>query len=234
MEFLMKKNALRLRLVLFSAFLFLSCASSPGSGLSVTRFVEFAGRKLSGIPYRGGLTIDYGTVHYSQAFYHGWIEFTADYVEGEGIIGITQGALKRGDTLITGTEALGILRNRLDRIEALVRWMEQSGYARRFDEQAAFEEYWRPILLPETVAKKKRPAGYPAAPPAFVAAEGYRWNTAYTALLFPDTPENPENAELAKMRDSGTLLRDFEEAALWIFFQAGLQSGADRPTPDKG
>jgi hypothetical protein len=185
-----------------------------------TSLVEFAGRKLSGGSYRGGITVNdaAGKLYYSQAFYRGWLEFTADYIDGEGIIAITQGALRRDDTVIKGDEALGILRNRLDRIEALVTWMIQSEYERHFDSQKDFEAYWRAILMPETVGKKKRPTLFTAENAVYTDAEGYRWNSAYTALLFP-TDGDPQNAELAKMRDGGALLREFEEAALWIFFQ---------------
>ncbi|MDR0638475.1 MAG: hypothetical protein LBG27_06190 [Spirochaetaceae bacterium] len=207
---------------LAAMFLFYSCTS----------LVEFAGRKLSGGPYQGGVTIDEtrGLLFYSQAFYRGWIEFTADYIADEGIVAITAGALRRDDTVIKGEEALGILRNRLNRINALTEWMTSSSYARRSDTQKDFEAYWRTVLLPETVSRKKRPALFPAENTAVSGdaaapyAEGYRWNTAYTALLFPtneneENAENAENAELAKMRDSGAMLRDFDEAALWIYFQ---------------
>jgi hypothetical protein len=196
---------------------------------SCTSLVEFAGRKLSGDSYRGGITVDEaaGKLYYSQAFYRGWLEFTADYIADEGIIAITRGALRRDDTVIKGNEALDILRNRLDRIEALAVWMQQSDYARQFDSQKAFEEYWRIILLPETVSRKKRPALFAAAT-VNTPAEGYQWNTAYTALLFPlDEKEATQNAELAKMRDSGALLRDFEESVPWIYFQYETGSKAE-------
>jgi hypothetical protein len=217
MAFLTSKKITRLCAAVLFSLLFLSFSSCVS-------LVEFAGRKLSGDSYRGGITVDEaaGKLYYSQAFYRGWLEFTADYIADEGIIAITHGALKRDDTVITGTEALDILKNRLDRIEALAAWMTQSDYARQFDRQKDFEEYWRVILLPETVSRKKRPVLF-AAETATVSAEGYEWNTAYTALLFPlddkEEENSPQNAELAKMRDSGALLRDFEEAVPWIEFQ---------------
>jgi hypothetical protein len=220
MEFLMTRiTGLRFYAALLLSLPFLSFSSCVS-------LVEFAGRKLSGDSYRGGIAVDEaaGKLSYSQAFYRGWLEFTADYTADEGIVTITRGALKRDDTVITGTEALGILQNRLDRIDALAAWMAQSGYARPFVDQKDFEEYWRAILLPETVSRKKRPARF-AAEAATVPAEGYQWNTAYTAFLFPLDKEDkeggtsPQNAELAKMRDSGALLRDFEEAVPWIEFQ---------------
>jgi hypothetical protein len=204
---------------------------------SCTSLVEFAGRKLSGGPYQGGVTIDEaaGKLYYSQGFYRGWIEFTADYSVEEGIVAITSGALRRDDTVIKGDEALGILRNRLDRIRALTDWMAQSGYGRddgrqQFATQKDFESYWRAILLPETVPKKKRPALYTTENAVYLYAEGCRWNTVYTALLFPgdENTENPNNAELTKLRDSGALLRDFDEAASWIYFQYEQLTAADR------
>ncbi|MDR1468704.1 MAG: hypothetical protein LBT00_05365 [Spirochaetaceae bacterium] len=199
--------------VAFMVFLLASCTS----------LVEWTGRKLSGGPYQGGVTIDEaaGKLYYSQGFYRGWLEFTADYIAGEGIIAITEGALKREDTVIKGDEALGILQNRLDRINALTEWMAQSGYERDFAGQKDFETYWRALLLPETVSRTKRPASFPAEAATTPYVEGYRWNHAYTALLFPvdGSGGNANNAELAKMRDSGALLRDFDEAALWIYVQ---------------
>ncbi|MDR1095588.1 MAG: hypothetical protein LBL31_04310 [Spirochaetaceae bacterium] len=236
---------LRLRLRFYAAVLVsLSFLSFSLSLFSCASLVEFAGRKLSGDSYRGGIAVDEaaGKLSYSQAFYRGWLEFTADYIADEGIVTITRGALKRDDTVITGTEALGILQNRLDRIDALAAWMAQSGYARPFAGRKDFEEYWRAILLPETVSRKKRPARF-AAEAATVPAEGYQWNTAYTAFLFPLNDKNekedkeekevqeektsPQNAELAKMRDSGALLRDFEEAVPWIEFQYQTKTRTD-------
>jgi hypothetical protein len=214
MEFLMRRTTAACTIALTAVLLIFPLASCAS-------LVEFAGRKLSGGPYQGGVTIDEaaGKLSYSQAFYRGWLEFTADYSAGEGIIAITSGALRRDDTVIKGEEALGILRNRLNRIKVLTEWMAQSSYARPSATQKDFEDYWRALLLPETVPKKKRPARYSAENAALTAyTEGYRWNTAYTALLFP-TDEAPDNAELAKMRDSGALLRDFDEAVLWIYVQ---------------
>jgi hypothetical protein len=208
MEFLMPKRITRFCILLLLPL------------FSCTSLTEFAGRKLSGGNYLGGITVDEtaGKLYYSQAFYQGWLEFTADYIADEGIIAITRGALKRDDTIIKGTEAIAILKNRLDRIDALTAWMVQSDYARPFAREKDFEAYWRTILLPETVSKKKRPAFFTEKTGTVSVAEGYRWNNDYTARLFP-AAETSQNAELAKMRDSGALLRDFEEAVPWIYFQ---------------
>jgi hypothetical protein len=208
MEFLMSKMIARL------------CALFLLPIFSCTSLVEFAGRKLSGNSYQGGIVIDEaaGKLYYSLAFYRGWLEFTADYIADEGIVAINEGTLKRDDTVIRGSEAVDILRNRLDRIEALTVWMTQSDYARQFDNQKGFEDYWRTILLPETVAKKKRPVLLTTT--HISSAEGYKWNSDYTETLFP-LDESPQNAELAKLRNSGALLRDFEEAVPWIYFQYG-------------
>jgi hypothetical protein len=213
MEFLMPKRMIRFCTAALFALLFLPVSSC-------TSLVEFAGRKLSGGPYRGGITVDAaaGRLYYSQAFYQGWMEFTAEYLDGEGIITIAEGALKRDDTLIKGSEALGILKNRLDRIQALTDWMKRSGYSRQFANRQDFDEHWRPILLPETVPPKKRPVLFTTEDAVYTRTEGRRWNTAYTARLFP-IADHPLNAELARMRDSGALLRDFDEAAPWIYLQ---------------
>jgi hypothetical protein len=81
-----------------------------------------------------------------------------------------------------------------------------------FANQRAFEKYWKPILFPELVSPKKRPAAYTAGEPRFVRGEDIRWNAAYTQAVFPET--------LRPLRDSGTLLRDWEEAAAWIYLTA--------------
>ncbi|MDR0600521.1 MAG: hypothetical protein LBG84_10655 [Treponema sp.] len=173
----------------------------------------------------------------------GWNEFTLD-LSGEGSFreegnarvmklrrleaaDLSWGRLRRFDTRLSGTAALTALRNRRERIAALTEWMRNyedrpaggggngakgGGPGGGFSGQEAFEEYWRPVLFPELVKAKKRPPAYAAAagPEArWVWAEDIRWNAAYTAVLLPE--------ELRPLRDSGALLRDWEEAPGWIY-----------------
>jgi hypothetical protein len=57
------------------------------------------------------------------------------------------------------------------------------------------------------VPAKKRPPAF-AGEGEWVSAGGTRWNAAYTRSAFP--------GELWELRDSGALLRDWEEALPWI------------------
>jgi hypothetical protein len=157
----------------------------------------------------------------------GWNEFTLElsgagsFIKSEGAaalafsglpepVQISTGKIRRNETRITGNEALTSLRNRYERILALAEWMrDREGPA--FADQKAFEKWWRPILLPETVSPKKRPPEWKKAGGQWVWAEDLRWNTAYTESLFPEN--------LWPLRNSGALLRDWEETPDWIYFE---------------
>jgi hypothetical protein len=162
----------------------------------------------------------------------GWNEITVDLV-GTGIfedagsdsegktryrlvienieeIGVSSGRVRSGENRFSGGEALDILRNRKARIEALSGWMKESAAgtgALSFQSEKEFDAYWKPILLPEITAKRKRPANYAPAG-EWIRAEDIKWNAAYSAL-FPE--------DIAMLRNSGALLRDWEEALPWIY-----------------
>ncbi|MDR2553328.1 MAG: hypothetical protein LBD31_09215 [Treponema sp.] len=169
----------------------------------------------------------------------GWNEFTLDLL-GEGTIraeeghlvvrigfleaaGMSQGRIRRFDTRLSGEEALGILRNRRERIALLAAWMKEyqraeglpgpspkSGQKKnRSAGQRAFERYWKVLLFPELFPPGRRPPSYHGEGAQMVRGEGVRWNSDYTGALFPEI--------LRPLRDSGTLLRDWEEAAAWIY-----------------
>jgi hypothetical protein len=146
--------------------------------------------------------------------------------EAPELLDISSGRILRGGVKIAGDEALTALRNREERIAALVSWMasrlEGEESPPGFKDEAAFAEFWKPILFPETVPARQRPPGWAE------AAEGGRgqrqgrqrgediaWSGDYTEALFP--PGTAEN--LRPVRNSGTLLRDWEEALPWIFYQ---------------
>jgi hypothetical protein len=130
---------------------------------------------------------------------------------------ITSGRIRRKSARITGDQAVTLLRNRQERISVLAEWMhEAEGGSNQGDfvNQEEFEEYWEPILFPEVVKAKKRPpewTGETAGDAPWVRGGDVRWNTAYTGAIFPE--------ELRPVRNSGTLLRDWEEAAAWVFLQ---------------
>ena len=161
---------------------------------------------------------------------HGWNEYRLDLsgtgslvlgdttaalsiVEEIETVGISAGRIRRYDTRITGTEALTSLRNRRERLLALAEWMNspENPSAQECSSQKVFEKYWKPILFPEITAKKMRPEGWQQEGDRFVRAEDIRWNAGYTERVFPEA--------LRPIRDSGTMLRDWEEAVDWLFIE---------------
>jgi hypothetical protein len=157
----------------------------------------------------------------------GWNEFTMGLTGGGSLRGtgtgavlhlnmpvekaaITAGKIRRDNNRITGAEAIAALNNRQERVSALTEWMHTQSVPGDFEDQDAFEKYWKPILLPELVPAKKRPADWSKESAVWVTADDVRWNASYTQARFPE--------ELHRVRDSGTLLRDWEEALSWIYF----------------
>jgi hypothetical protein len=171
----------------------------------------------------------------------GWNEFSRELIGGgvfrsdgysafftlyPGVetLDISAGGIKRGMARIYGDEALPLLRHRDERIAALTLWMADylaarspaGGDAERaaagFDGSAAFAVYWRPVLVPALVPQRKRAASWTAAAgDDWQRGEDVAWNTGYTRALFPEP--------LWPVRDSGTLLRDWEEALEWVYYQ---------------
>jgi hypothetical protein len=157
---------------------------------------------------------------------HGWNEYTLGLLgTGTLVIGetavfsansdivkaeITSGRIRRYDNRITGSEAVTALRNRRERIAATVEWMnsleETKGHTLE-----NFEKHWKPLFFPETAAARKRPEGWQQKGDIYVRAEDIRWNTGYTERVFTE--------ELIPVRNSGTMLRDWEEALSWIYME---------------
>jgi hypothetical protein len=156
----------------------------------------------------------------------GWNEYTLDlsghgsFTGGENPeltinreienVQISKGRIHRFDTRITGTEALTALRNRHERIAAIVEWMISLEEQNRLTIKD-FEKYWKPFLFPELVSKKKRPALWEQEGDAHIKNEDIRWNVGYTERVFPE--------QLWPVRNSGTLLRDWEDALSWIYLE---------------
>jgi hypothetical protein len=180
--------------------------SAPGEG---------GGFYLTGLNYLGGNV-------------SGWNEFTLElsgagtFVKSEGAAAlmfsappepgqISSGKIRRDGNRIIGGEALISLRHRHERILALTEWMRGREGAPAYDNPDSFDAYWRPLLLPETVSKKKRPAEWKKENAQWVRAEDVKWNITYTESLLPEG--------LRILRDSGALLRDWEEAFQWICFE---------------
>ena len=145
---------------------------------------------------------------------------------------ISSGKTRLKSSRFTGDAALTRLRNRRERILALTEWMdEQTVFAahdsdnagtqdvpgRVFTSQKDFEAYWKPKLLPELVSRKKRPPEYSDENADWEKADSVKWNRTYSEFLFPD--EMPGADQLRELRNSGALLRDWEEALSWIYLE---------------
>jgi hypothetical protein len=126
---------------------------------------------------------------------------------------ITGGKIRLDQRRLTGEEALSSLRNRYERIKALGDWMKSQSTApfAASANREYFEKYWKPLLLPEIVRAKFRPESFKNQDGPRARAEHVSWNTGYTALLLPE--------DLAEYRNSGALLRDWEETVEWIYLE---------------
>gem|GEM_PF-754972 len=166
------------------------------------------------------------SLEYIAGNYHGWNEYRMDLF-GAGSLVITgntavlavsgkietvqisSGRIQQYDTRLTGNEALARLRDRQERISALTEWMKQLENAPKGLAQDAFESYWKPVFFPELVSKKKQPTGWKQEGDQWIWADSIRWNKSYTERVFPQL--------LREIRNTGTILRDWEEALPWIY-----------------
>jgi len=159
---------------------------------------------------------------------HGWNEFSLQLLGGGSLllnknaveiditekiecIQITKGRIHSYDTRITGDEAVTALRNRHERVLTLTEWMLSIEDTPRNQTIKDFEKYWKPFLLPEMVSSKNKPDGWRLNNDNFENADDVLWNTSFTERVFPE--------ELWSVRNSGTLLRDWEEALYLIYMQ---------------
>ena len=130
-------------------------------------------------------------------------------------IQISSGGIRLKSSRLTGTAALVALRNRRERILALTEWMNgwlnNNAKPVNIITQKEFEDYWKGRLFPELVSKKKQPIDYSTLNAEWVRADGVNWNRSYTEQVFPEG--------LWQLRNSGALLRDWEEALPWIFIE---------------
>jgi len=157
---------------------------------------------------------------------HGWNEFRMD-IAGEGrlildgttaaisvqheieAIQISFARIKRYDTRLSGKEAISGLRNRHERVKTIAEWMNSRESAPKGIDVKNFEKYWKPVLFPETVLKNKRPPDWRQENDQWNRADSINWNKTYTERMFPE--------ELREIRNSGTMLRDWEEALDWLY-----------------
>jgi hypothetical protein len=200
-------------------------------------FIEITSSLRPGLALRGSVPGADGDFHLTEARFlsahvSGWNEFSYTLLgsgnflqtEGSGVlrideglerIQITSGKIRLKSRRLTGDAALIPLRNRRERILALTGWMEQrqesAGNPAYFDSQEEFEEYWKSLLFPELVSAKERPEEYSAVNAEWNRADGVKWSLSYTKSVFPEA--------LWEFRNSGALLRDWEEALPWIFME---------------
>jgi hypothetical protein len=187
-------------------------------------------------PDRNGLFF-FTSLYYVGGTYSGWNEWTqmlsgsgtfrisgnTAYLNIDGSIGtgsFTSAKILHNGDKRAGEEAIASVRARAERIVALAEWMGafsgDPGHRQRFSNVEAFEEYWKPILFPELAPPDQRPSTYTETDAEWSRAESVRWNRTYTRSLFPE--------ELRPVRDSGALMRDFEEAPAWLYCMYEWQS----------
>ncbi|MDR0442109.1 MAG: hypothetical protein LBH44_01720 [Treponema sp.] len=218
-------------------------AKEEGTAIEIMEVQNKAGERslaitlqqFPSIKIRGTMPNDQGgffltSLDYLGGDYHGWNEYRLD-LSGMGNISfrentvvlslspeietvqISSARIRRYDNRITGTEALTNLRNRRERILALAEWMNNQENILFLPQSSLkeFETYWKPALFPETVSKKKQPQGWQQEGDRWNKAEDIRWNVNYSQRVFPEI--------LWNIRNSGTLLRDWEEAIDWIYLE---------------
>jgi hypothetical protein len=199
-----------------------------GEEMLVIRDSNFPALELRGdIPDNSG-NFELRNVKILSSHVHGWNEFTIELlgsasftIEENGaalnITGsveeaqISQGRIRLKSNRITGAEALGNLRNRRERILALTEWMKEHLSVPDLKDQKSFERYWKAMLFPELVSKKKRPPEYSGENTEWIRADSIKWNQSYTKNYFGEN--------LREYRNSGAMLRDWEEASAWIYIE---------------
>jgi hypothetical protein len=135
-------------------------------------------------------------------------------------VDISSGKIRLKSGYITGAAALTALRNRRERITALTGWMNEwlhdsshdaGQETPAFADIGEFEGYWKRMLFPELVSGKDRPEEYSIHNAEWKREDSVRWNLTYTGTVFPEG--------LWEYRNSGAMLRDWEEALPWVFME---------------
>ena len=201
--------------------------------------VEITSSAWQGLALRGTMPgadgrITFTEVRLLSSHVHGWNEFVLDisgdafFLASGDVIGllrvrgeieriqISSGKIRLKSSRYTGAAALTSLRNRRERILALLEWMDTVKEQNSFKDPREFENYWKPILFPELVSKERQPPGYTTENAVWVRRDSIRWNKTYTENTFPE--------ELRELRNSGGLIRDWEEALPWIYIEYSWNS----------
>ena len=209
---------------------------------------EWPGLALRGTLPAGGLLgssagdkrVELSTARILSSHVHGWNEFNLDllgsavFSEGtnRGVlrmdgeverVQISSGQIRLKSSRLSGEAALTALRNRRDRIIALAEWMNewlQNSPSIVFNNKSSFtqndfEAFFKPILFPELVSVKKRNPEYQTDNVEWKRADSVKWNISYTEKVFPEN--------LREYRNSGAMLRDWEEALFWIYVESSWE-----------
>jgi hypothetical protein len=189
---------------------------------------NFPGLELRAhIPDSSG-SFEFNSAEILSSHVHGWNEFTLDLLgSGSFIINgdaavlnipglveevqISQGSIRLKSSRLSGAGALANLRNRRERILALTEWMRERLEVPDLKDRESFEKYWKAVLFPELVSKKNRPPYYSVENAEWKSADSIKWNQNYT--------ENYFGENLREYRNSGAMLRDWEEASTWIYIE---------------
>ena len=207
--------------------------NKAGERSSIITLNDFPMMQLRGTSPDENGDFNITSLEYLAGSIHGWNEFTLDLtgngkilIENVPLIGetavfslnneietlqISAGRIHQYDTRIIGNDALTALRNRYQRIVSTVEWMAAFNNIPYGQTIKEFEKYWKPKLFPEMVSKKNKPSGWLQEGDELIMAEDINWNTSYTQRILPEV--------LWPVRNSGTLLRDWEEAIAWIYLE---------------
>jgi hypothetical protein len=195
--------------------------------------LEFSDSSVPGLVLRAGLPHEDGVIDLIEADFlashlSGWNQFTLELIGSASLqkttdgvvllfpapaerVQISTGRIRLKSSRISGADALKNLRNRRERILAVVEWMRERPDITAFNKQQEFEDYWKRILFPELVSQGKRPPEYSKENAEWNNDGGIKWNKTYTEFLLPEW--------LWELRNSGALLRDFEEAVAWFYLE---------------
>lgn len=187
-----------------------------GSGeirLSFTRLYQFMNWEHGWSEYQQNVLANFSLKYDSD----GW---HMTLVEPAELADFQEAAIKNGEKILRGDRALSIIRNRNDRIEALVAFAAERipAEASTKGEVWSIQKSWvgpsfkndlKTFLFPELIDRKLRPSPWKEPISHNNYAEGIHWNRDYSEALLP--------VNLVEIRQSGTLLRDWEEALAMIY-----------------
>jgi hypothetical protein len=184
-------------------------------------------------PTEGGRILSITEMHWFSNWANGWTEATLSATGElllspngkEWTISVVQpprlddpvaASTRYFDNYLTGERALEEFTHRWDRILAVVALLKQKLQEQWFEytvapwqpgrrpETASFEEATRKFLFPEVYGYSEPPRQDSQS----VRSESIKWNVDYSTASFPEN--------LRPIRNSGTMLRDFEEClGLW-------------------